>query len=225
MSLARNLARVIVDASGDIAAGNLDNAVPADGSITAAKLAASLDLSSKTLTYPDNSVQSADIASLAASKLSGQVPDANAPSGSVIQVVMGTAASQVTISTNTYTDIGLSASITPLSTSSKILVIATTHSHTPPNGNGYGIRLLRDSTEIWNPSPQDGTGPFYCYSGAGGGVWDNSNIEYLDSPNSTSNLTYKLQGRPYNAALGPSYFNYAGVTQGKASIILMEIAG
>ena len=84
MSNARNLARVIVDSSGDIAANNLDNAVPADGSITAAKLAASLDLSSKTLTYPDNSVQSADIASLAASKLTGQVPDANAPSGSVI---------------------------------------------------------------------------------------------------------------------------------------------
>jgi hypothetical protein len=39
MSLARNLARLIVDASGNIDASNLDNAVPADGSITEAKLA------------------------------------------------------------------------------------------------------------------------------------------------------------------------------------------
>jgi hypothetical protein len=61
MSLARNLARVIVDSSGDIAAGNLDNAVPADGSITAAKLAATLDLSSKTLSYPDASVSTSDL--------------------------------------------------------------------------------------------------------------------------------------------------------------------
>jgi hypothetical protein len=39
-SRARNLARVIADNNGEIAAGNLANAVPADGSITAAKLAA-----------------------------------------------------------------------------------------------------------------------------------------------------------------------------------------
>jgi hypothetical protein len=39
-SRARNLARIIADNNGEIAAGNLANAVPADGSITAAKLAA-----------------------------------------------------------------------------------------------------------------------------------------------------------------------------------------
>jgi hypothetical protein len=63
MGKARDLARVIVDSGGLIAAGNLGNAVPADGSITNAK-----------------------IASVAASKLTGQVPDANAPSGSIIKV-------------------------------------------------------------------------------------------------------------------------------------------
>ena len=39
MSKARNLARLIVDSGGAVDAGNLTNAVPADGSITAAKLA------------------------------------------------------------------------------------------------------------------------------------------------------------------------------------------
>ena len=39
MSNARNLARLVVDASGAVNANNLGNAVPADGSITAAKLA------------------------------------------------------------------------------------------------------------------------------------------------------------------------------------------
>jgi len=63
MSNARNLARVIVDTNGDIAANNLDNAVPAEGSITAAKLASTLDLSSKTLSYPDNSISSNDLES------------------------------------------------------------------------------------------------------------------------------------------------------------------
>lgn len=69
------------------AARNLADLLNSSGLVEAAKLAATLDLSSKTLSYPDNSVQSADIVALAASKLSGQVPDANAPSGSVIQVV------------------------------------------------------------------------------------------------------------------------------------------
>ncbi len=42
MGIARNLARVIADNSGAIAAGNLGNAVPANGSITIAKLASSV---------------------------------------------------------------------------------------------------------------------------------------------------------------------------------------
>lgn len=72
MSNARNLARVIVDSSGDIAAGNLDNAVPADGSITAAKLASTLDLSSKTLSYPDASVSTSDLETAAKPVGAGQ---------------------------------------------------------------------------------------------------------------------------------------------------------
>jgi len=43
--------------------------------------------------------------------------------GNVLQVVYGTTATSVTHSTSTYIDTGLSASITPSSTSSKILVI------------------------------------------------------------------------------------------------------
>ena len=39
MSKARNIARLVVDSSGDLDASNLGNAIPADGSITAAKLA------------------------------------------------------------------------------------------------------------------------------------------------------------------------------------------
>lgn len=146
--------------------------------------------------------------------------------GAVLQAVQGTATTQVTVNTNTYTDIGLSATVTPSSSSSKILIIATAHCYAFANGNGYGLRLLKDSTVVWDPSPQDGSGPFYCYSGAGGGVWDNSNIQFLDSPATTSTITYKIQGRPYLSLLGSAIFNYAGSgMQGKSSLILLEIAG
>jgi hypothetical protein len=51
MSNARNLANIITG-NYDIPSGALDNAIPADGSITAAKLASSLDLTSKTVSLP-----------------------------------------------------------------------------------------------------------------------------------------------------------------------------
>lgn len=64
MSNSRNLAKLLPNASGELPTANI-----ADTAVSAAKLAATLDLSSKTLSYPDNSVQSADIAALAATKL------------------------------------------------------------------------------------------------------------------------------------------------------------
>jgi hypothetical protein len=62
------------------------------------------------------------IAGMSASKLSGQVPKANAPSGSVLQVVTVQSTTQVSISTGGPQSIGLSASITVLA-NSKVLVL------------------------------------------------------------------------------------------------------
>jgi hypothetical protein len=67
----------------------------------------------------------ANIEAVAASKLTGQVPDANAPSGSVLQVVQGNTSTEVNTSGTSYVDTGLSASITPSSASSKILVLVS----------------------------------------------------------------------------------------------------
>jgi hypothetical protein len=145
---------------------------------------------------------------------------ADMPAGNVLQVVQGLAETPVTVSVAAYTDVGLSASITPISTTSKILALCTVFGYGGGNGAGYGIRLMRDLTEIWNPSPSDVTGPFYCFVGTGGGIWDATTLKYLDSPNTTSELVYKIQGRPYTATL-PISFNYA---DGKSSLILMEIA-
>ncbi len=218
MSNARNLARVIVDSSGDIAAGNLDNAVPADGSITAAKLAASLDLSSKTLTYPDNSVQSADIASLAASKLSGQVPDANAPSGSVIQVVYANRDSnEVYTGSSTAITTNFSASITPLSTSSKILIIGSLCTRADGGDTNFGgYDLYRNGSSVSNNiATWSGNNENYQLSAT-----------YLDSPASTSSVTYtwyiRSAGSGHDVRFNPTP---VGSLNARSTMILMEIAG
>ncbi len=112
MGKARDLARVIVDSGGLIATANLGNAVPADGSITNEK-----------------------IASVAASKLTGQVPFGNATSGSVINVTTYTNGSMITASSSanlTY----FSFNVTKKSSSSILLV----HGSIPTGGSeNHGI--------------------------------------------------------------------------------------
>lgn len=155
----------------------------------------------------------------------GRVVGSGMPVGAVLQTVQATSTTEVVVNTNTYTDIGLSASITPISTSNKILILTNIECYAQGSGNGFGIQIVRGSTMIWNPSPHDSTGPYYNYSGSGGGIWGNSAMMYLDSPSSTSSLTYKIQGRPYNSATNAARFQHAGSPPGGSSMILMEIAG
>lgn len=212
----------------------LANLLNSSGQVEAAKLAATLDLSSKTLTYPDNSVQSADIASLAASKLSGQVPDANAPSGSVIQVVQAVKTDTFSSSSNSWVDVtGWSASITPLSASSKILVMAGAYtSHSVSNGFAY-FKLVRNNTDVvvgdsrgnatratMDASQQTAGSPW---------VWaKHSSIVFLDSPSSTSSVTYKFQMLCSNSTLtfvgGTATVDDANRSNVPTTITLMEIA-
>ena len=141
--------------------------------------------------------------------------------GNVIQVVQAVSTSTVTISTLTYTDTGLSASITPSSSSSKILVFVNqaTYSDRSANATGFGLKLIRGSTDIFTPIT-DGTGPYDVYNqfstGGNATLGLRYPINYLDSPATTSSTTYKTQGRPYQG--GNLYI------QGTQVIILMEIA-
>jgi hypothetical protein len=199
----------------------LANLLNSSGQVEAAKLAASLDLSSKTLTYPDNSVQSADIASLAASKLSGQVPGANAPSGSVIQVVVQANPTSVTASSGVagwYTI--QTATITPKFSTSNILIICREHASADIDNDGQGIsylqtRILRNGNQIKiSASNLDVRGGNQRVNDAG---W-----KTIDSPATTSAITYTTQWQNTiaNSSGRNSYFNIDQM----GHIILMEIA-
>jgi hypothetical protein len=154
--------------------------------------------------------------------VSGTILTTTSPkAGNVIQVVQAVSTSTVTINTLTYTDTGLSASITPSSASSKILVFVNqaTYSDRSANATGFGLKLIRGSTDIFTPIT-DGTGPYDVYNqfstGGNAALALRYPINYLDSPATTSSTTYKTQGRPYQG--GNLYI------QGTQVIILMEIA-
>ena len=120
--------------------------------------------------------------------------------GKVLQVVNATYNTSTTVASTTFADTGLSLSITPSATNSKILVFAeqsTYNSSTNQATSVLEIRLLRDATSI-----QDFKGVSYVNIGSTGGsnLLVRAPISYLDSPNTISATTYKIQGRVSSTA-------------------------
>ena len=128
---------------------------------------------------------------------SGKPTFPNGGAGKILQVVQTfktDSTSQSGNSSTTFYDIsGMSVTITPSSSSNKVLVMWTAQlASSGASGRGNIIRLLRGSTEIGS-----GTGG----SSTNGQVYhrtvqynpETKNMMYLDSPNTTSATTYKLQ--------------------------------
>ena len=145
------------------------------------------------------------------------IPSAKMPAGSVLQVVQGVYSTQTTISTTAYTDSGLSASITPSSTSNKILIAWTTHAAlTNGSTRGWGCKLLRNSTAVYT----EGTNYRTYGDGNTGDIRLTVPQSHLDSPSTTSAITYKVQVSAHNTA--GTQFNQAS---SETQITLMEIQG
>lgn len=119
------------------------------------------------------------------------------PAGSVLQVVN---ASYTTVSafsaSSSWRDSGLTVSITPSSTSSKIFITGHISAGWDYADSGYGIgyKLVRNSTDLGLGS-QTGTTPCMgCITtGSNDDDYATSSFVYLDSPSSTSSTTYKIQ--------------------------------
>ena len=144
--------------------------------------------------------------------------------GTVLQVVNGTSSpGDTSITANSWTDTSITASITPSSTSSKIVVVFTFQYGMFKSGSGSsygGLRLLRDSTVIYAAGSDSGN--LYT-EGAGSGNQQYrimSNMTYTDSPSTTSQVTYKIQGRLYNGSQLTLHWSNMPF-----SYTLMEIAG
>jgi len=138
------------------------------------------------------------------------------PAGSVLQVVGTNDQTRVNTNSTSFVALGTSASITPTSASSKILIIACTNCYTN-NNSGYTAyyTLYRGATNLGDST--DGFGWLANAEAVGGSV----HISYLDSPNTTSATTYQLYGRSSNASATVEFSGSSGV---RHSIVLMEIA-
>lgn len=119
--------------------------------------------------------------------------------GKVLQVVNVTYSTTTTVASTSFTDSGLSASITPSSATSKVLVLYSMAVQTSrDNFNSYGAhRLLRGGTSILAAASglQNSIGISVETSATETSMAVNSMISgnYLDSPATTSSTTYKIQ--------------------------------
>jgi hypothetical protein len=108
--------------------------------------------------------------------------------GKVLQVIQASHSTSVSNSTTSYTDTGLTASITPSSASSKVLVFTmqSAAKNATAAGNAMNLRLFRGATQILENL-------YVMYTNTTLNQRELVNQIYLDTPSTTSATTYKTQ--------------------------------
>ena len=132
--------------------------------------------------------------------------------GKILQVVSTTKTDSFTTTSTSYTDItGLSASITPSSSSSKVYVVV--HVNSAATTRYASFRLVRGSTNIAVGTDITGSQEAATFTAGSNTsnsydnlILRNQSMAILDTPSTTSATTYKLQGR-INYGTGDFYIN------------------
>lgn len=148
------------------------------------------------------------------------LPSASMPTGSVLQVVQATSGTGLQTSTNnTWHDLAPTVTITPNSSSNKVLITHTAAVMCFQTTQTVMYRILRGTTEI----VQIGR----VYSDVATSDWTGHMlaIEYLDSPSTTSATTYKIQLQYTGSSGQVRHNNLTGSFTPKAITIAKEIAG
>ncbi len=189
---------LVLDGTGSISglsAGGLPN-----GSVTADDLASTLNLTGKTVTLPAG------------------------VGGKVLQVVQTFKSDTFSSSSSSWTDItGFSVSITPSSSSNKIMLLISVSGGTTSDCEIQAVRTINGSSVSVGSSSSASYNGFGQWSAITGAF--PMTLMYLDSPSTTSAVSYKAMVAQVNS--GTIYINrraYANDFGGSSSITVMEIA-
>ena len=133
--------------------------------------------------------------------------------GKLLQVQQTKLSTQITVSTSTETEV-LSCAITPASSSNKILTTLTCAPCYVDSGTEFQLYLYRDSSFVYGYA-------YYFGSGGAGVAIAGPNGMYLDTPNTTSEITYRVKlTRRWGS--NNCYFNHTN-TSASSTLTLMEI--
>jgi hypothetical protein len=178
--------------SADLQDGIITTAKIANGAVIGADINSTFDLTGKTVTLPAG------------------------VGGKVLQVVQSSyTATQFQTTSTSYVSVSQSASITPSSSSNKVLILTVGSLWSGSNAGSANLTIYRGASNILNTG-----GMCISYSGAGS-IWSTANIVYLDSPSTTSSTTYSI----YVKSQSGQNVYYNGNGDQTQSIVLLEIAG
>ena len=143
---------------------------------------------------------------------------AAAGGGKLLQIVDASYGTETNTTSTTLADLGLSASITPSSASSKVLILGVLNvgKTTTSSTTGVQSRLFRGTTEISSIT----SGAVYNDTDGIRGVMQP--FMYLDNPATTSSTTYKVQVASTDGGNVIFNFNYSG-SLARCRIFLLEI--
>jgi len=136
--------------------------------------------------------------------------------GKVAQIVQSTSSTEFATTSTSFSGTGHSVSITPSSTSSKVLILGRGQLNTTYNSTWCYWTIFRGSTNL--SGEDDGFGGLYHQ---GGDVHIPVSFDYLDSPATTSSTTYEINIRSHNG----NNVKYLQNQPHKGTLIAMEILG
>jgi hypothetical protein len=182
--------------------GAVSTAKIGNGAVTDAKLASTLDLSAKALTMP---------------------------TGAVLQVVQGLKTDSANTNSTSFTNTGLSASITPSSASSKILIMVNTVIGQSNFQKRVHLKLDGGNTSVYIGDAGTGVESAITVATRVNDAYGllPISMQYLDSPATTSAITYNVQWRVEGDTAymnRPATLDSVGANTA-STIILQEIAG
>ena len=195
----------------------------AGGMIASGQTITSPTLVTPALGTPASGVMT-NVTSLPAAQLTGTqtIPRGTLPTGSVLQVVGFASVTYTTVNTTTETATGFSASITPSSSSSKILISFYCSEFRVPGTVGANILLYKNGSVLTTLTRE------FCYcpsisTGTFGNIIASS---FLDSPATTSSITYAIYARLLTGSGTLEFLpNGSGNTANKnLTLTLMEIS-
>jgi len=158
----------------------------------------------------------------------GGIP-AGASGGGIIQIVESVNTTSLSYTLNTtQSDTALTVSITPRSSSNKILFMANIACTEGSTAGGQFFGLKRGATQLVNPSSRSNVFGFVNVNGLPNGQYNigNNTLMYLDSPATTSSTTYTVTVYGVSGT-NTMYINRSNDngTTGRSHLYAMEISG
>ena len=138
-------------------------------------------------------------------------------SGSILQVQNTYTNGQVSTTSTDWATTGVTVSITPSATTSKIFLNFSNSHYNGTNNHHCYFAYFRDSTNLGS----DSNGQQLVTGATANGLWNTISMSYLDSPNTTSSVTYSIRWK-LGSQGGTSYLMYASSMN--LSFTAMEIA-